>query len=86
MVKLGVVPVQQRSVQGPSFTIYNFNPWCLVEERDVDAMLKIMTKQGCGCNGTQVEIPLFAKEEDILSGKIVPVWAGQFGSPVKKSG
>lgn len=83
MPKLGVVPVVQRSVQGPkSFTIYNFQPWANVEERDVEEMLKFTVKQGCGCNGSEQTItPLFAVELDITSGKIKPVWAGQYGAP-----
>ena len=83
-VRMGVVPVVQRSVQGPkSYTIYNFNPWADVEERDVEDMSNIIVKQGCGCNGTQTEMPLFAREADILSGAVVPVWSGQYGTPKK---
>ena len=81
MLKLGVVPIVQRSVQGKSFTIYNFNPWALVEERDAPDMLSLISRSGCACSGTQNEQPLFAKEQDILSGKVKPVWAGQFGAP-----
>lgn len=74
-VKMAVVPSKQRSVQGPnSHTIYNFNPWCLVEEKDVVDMQRIKVSKGCACNGTQKVYPLFATEEQILSGQVVPEW------------
>ena len=85
-VKLALVPSVQRSAQGKSHTVYNFNPWSLVEEGDVADFLGYEVKQGCGCNGTQKVMPLFAKEADILSGKVVPVWAGQYGAPPAKNG
>ncbi len=85
LIKMAVVPSVQRSVQGPnSHTVYNFNPWAQVEETDVADMLVYYVRQGCGCNGTQIELPLFAREEDILNGKISPVWAGQYGAPLAR--
>ena len=81
-VKMAVIPTVQRSVQGPaSHTIYNFNPWAKVEERDVTDMLSYFVKQGCGCTGNQTETQMFAHEADVLSGKVKPVWAGQYGAP-----
>jgi len=75
LVKMAVVPVQQRSVRGPkSGTIYNFKPWALVEARDVAEMQTIHVTTGCACNGNQKTWPLFATEADILSGKVVPAW------------
>lgn len=83
-VKMAVVPVVQRSVQGSvSHTIYNLNPWAMVEEMDVQFMLSYRVKTGCACNGTQKEEQMFATEADILAKKIIPVWAGQYGSPAK---
>lgn len=83
MVKMAVVPIVQRSVQGPkSHTIYNFNPWSIVEDIDVDEMKQKMMKQGCDCNSTSKETRLFATEEEILTKSVVPAWAGQYGSPI----
>jgi hypothetical protein len=73
--RMAVVPVRDRMVQGPkSFTIYHFMPWALIENRDIEDMQTISVTKGCACNGNQRRMPLFATEDDILSGRVVPDW------------
>lgn len=82
MVRMGIIPYENRQVAGPiSHTHYNFSPWAMVEERDVEAMQTVSVSTGCNCASNQQVRPLFATEEQITSGKIRPVWAGKYGSP-----
>ena len=82
MVRMAVIPYTERSVVGPvSKTHYKFNPWAQVEERDVEQMQTITVQKGCACNGNAKVLPLFATEEQVMSRKVVPEWAGRFGSP-----
>ena len=75
-VKMAVIPVRQRAVVGPkSYTYYNFSPWALVEERDVEDMKQIRVTLGCACNGNQRTLPLFATEADIIAGIVKPEWS-----------
>lgn len=73
---MAVVPVRDRMVTGPkSYTIYHFMPWAMVENRDVQDMQSISVTTGCACNGNQKTQPLFATEEQILSGQVCPNWS-----------
>ena|SRR3990167_4810017 len=82
-VRMAVIPNVQRSAQGSkSHSVYNFNPLACVEQMDVEDFLSYFYKKGCACNGNQETLPLFAREEDILSGKVVPAWAGQYSAPI----
>lgn len=86
-IKMAVVPVETRPVQGPkSYTIYNFNPYAYVENRDLPDMVSLMISTGCACNHNQRTVNMFATETDILSGAVVPSWAGQYGAPPIKKG
>lgn len=73
---MAVVVVRQRDVVGPkSWTHYRFDPWCLVENRDVPDMQAHTVRLGCACNGDQRELPFFATADQIKSGQVVPEWA-----------
>lgn len=82
MAKLGLLTSERRGFTGgKTHTHYIFEPWAEIEERDVADFLAYRVKKGCECNGSVTFEQMFATEEDILSGKLVPVWAGRFGSP-----
>ena len=82
MVKIASVQLARRQVIGPrSHTWYIFEPYANIEDMDAPEILELRAKIGCECNGNVRFVPMFAKEEDILSGKIVPDWAGEYGSP-----
>lgn len=82
-VLLGSLGISRRQVIGPvTRTYYLFEPYATVEDSDAPDILHVMTKIGCDCNGGRAQyIPAFATKEDIMSGKHVPTWAGEFGSP-----
>lgn len=81
--KLAVLTTDRRGfVGGKTRTYYIFEPWAMVEDADVDDFLNYRVKRGCECNGSVTFEPMFASEQDILSGKAVPSWAGRYGSPV----
>lgn len=71
-----VAAVTQREAIGPkSYTRYVFNPWCLVENRDVPEFQRHQVTLGCACNNNQRTIPFFATAEQIKTGQVVPEWA-----------
>jgi len=83
MTKLAIVPIERRNVLGPkSRTYYLFEPWCEIEDIDLEDLLSVRVRMGCNCgNGNVQEMPLFASEQDIFSGKVSPSWKGRYGSP-----
>lgn len=75
---MAVVPTRDRMVTGPkSYTVYHFSPWSLVENRDVEDMRSVMVTKGCNCMNNQTTQPLFATEEEILTGRVIPNWNGR---------
>jgi hypothetical protein len=82
VVRIGLLHMVRQQVIGPrSHTWYIFEPYANVEDMDAPEILAVRTKIGCECNGNVRFVPRFATEVDILSGKIVPDWAGEYGSP-----
>ncbi len=80
--KMAVVPYDNRVVAGHvTGFVYRMTPWAEVDERDIPAMLQIRVTTGCSCNNSYKNWPLFATEEQILTGQVKPIWKGRNGSP-----
>lgn len=75
-VVLAITVSTNRLVQGPkTYGQYHFKPWALVDEDDAKEFLKLKAKEGCGCNSNVTEKPMFAKEDQIISGAVKTNWS-----------